>query len=103
MKSLAALITLGVFAIVLALAYADKLPRKQDQASPVAVAQALASIEELPLPQAAKDTYCTRIRKAPEAHLPFLVDEARKAVDFPMDRRACKILHGRPSESAALR
>lgn len=82
MRNLVVAIVLSVFAIVLA--FSAKVPVPQSTVNPVAITQARSAITELPLPVEVKDAYVARIGSTPAANLPYLVEEARRAVDSPM-------------------
>jgi hypothetical protein len=97
MRKLIIAITLGILAILIA--FAHKFPQNPQTADPTSVARARAVIQELPLPQPAKDAYYKRLTRTPEAHLPYLVEEARRAVNFPMDAKACKHVRNQQTQS----
>nr|WP_320133597.1 hypothetical protein [uncultured Holophaga sp.] len=83
MRNLVVAIALTLVAIGLVMT--RQLPQNRSLASPRAVAQARTVIEELPLPHTTKEAYFERLRTSPEAHLPYLVEEARRAVNSSMD------------------
>ena len=78
MKNLIAAIALSVFAVLVV--STSEGSRPSAPVNPAAMAQARSAIEELPLPLTEKASYMTRIQGTPEANLPFLIEEARRAV-----------------------
>jgi len=78
MKNLLLAAVLTVIAI--GLTSRAKGPDAQAPLDPAAVAQTTAAIAELPLSRSTKEAYLARIGETPRADLPYLVEEARRAV-----------------------
>jgi len=81
------LIASALVVIAIGCASASKAPGLQTSTAPGAFEQARIAIAELPLADQAKAAYFARVENTPEAHLPYLVDEARRAVDVPVGTR----------------